>query len=362
MASNKNQHYVPQCYLRKFSSDDNRASINVMNIDRAKFVPNAPIKGQCSKNYFYGKDLRLEKALQPIENNLARVLDSVASEGYELTKEDSQFLLHYWILQQQRTEATSKRYVEMTEEIADAANIPAQEFKIEMEQAVQDSIAMFLEVREHLNDLKVCLVRNETNIEFITSDDPAVQASRLNMLTLRQTGRGFGLGSSGLLVALPLTPKIQLIAYDSDIYQMTSSKGWIRARQEQDIKFFNQLQILNCRANLFVSCSSQQEHLSNLLQISLKHRPRSKFKINYLVLDDSDIGQEIYRVSDRKEFQNHPKGIVHQESHYPTPSIWASFLRLKARKLAYSNGSAMGLIRGMHARMYPDSDFKKVKL
>ncbi|KAA8681608.1 DUF4238 domain-containing protein [Vibrio gigantis] len=362
MASNKNQHYVPQCYLRRFSSDDNRASINLMNIDRAKFVPNAPIKGQCSKNYFYGKDLRLEKALQPIENNLARVLDSVASKGYELTKEDSQFLLHYWILQQQRTEATSKRYVEMTGEIADAAKVPAQEFKIEMEQAVQDSIAMFLEVRGYLDDLKICLVKNETDIEFITSDDPAVQASRLNMLTLRQTGRGFGLGSSGLFVALPLTPKIQFIAYDSDIYQIPSSKGWVRARQVQDIKFFNQLQILNCRANLFVSCSSQQVHLSNLLKSSLKNRPQSKFKINYLVLDESDVGQEVYRVVDRQEFQNHSKGMIHQELHYPSPSIWASFLRLKARKLAYSNGSAMGLIRAMHARMHPDSDFKKAKL
>lgn len=67
MASNKNQHYVPQCYLRQFAAGNSASAINLFNIDREKFINCAPLKNQCSKSYFYGDDLELEKALQPIE-------------------------------------------------------------------------------------------------------------------------------------------------------------------------------------------------------------------------------------------------------------------------------------------------------
>ena len=74
MASNKNQHYVPQCYLREFATDSTSAAINLYNLDREKFIINASIKHQCSKNYFYGNNLLLEKAMQPIESNYSKVL------------------------------------------------------------------------------------------------------------------------------------------------------------------------------------------------------------------------------------------------------------------------------------------------
>lgn len=67
MASNKNQHFVPRCYLRPFTINCNNKAINLFNIDKQKFIKNAPVKHQCSRDYFYGEDLIIEKALQPIE-------------------------------------------------------------------------------------------------------------------------------------------------------------------------------------------------------------------------------------------------------------------------------------------------------
>lgn len=174
MASNKNQHYVPQCYLKKFSSDNNRSSISLFNIDRRKFIVSAAIKGQCSKNYFYGKDLKIEKALQSIEGNFSRVVDRILSPNYKLTRNDSLFLIQYWLLQQQRTEATSKRSVEISSAFTEAAQISSQEYRLEMKEAVKDSVERFQLLKECLNDLKVCLIKNESSIGLITSDDPAV--------------------------------------------------------------------------------------------------------------------------------------------------------------------------------------------
>lgn len=63
MSANKNQHYVPQVYLRAFSEDNNGKSISVFLIEAEKEIQRAPIKSQCSSDYFYGEDLVLEKNL-----------------------------------------------------------------------------------------------------------------------------------------------------------------------------------------------------------------------------------------------------------------------------------------------------------
>ena len=63
MAANKNQHFVPRCYMRPCTVGAEAKAVNLFNLDRAKAIPNAPLKGQCSGDYFYGEDLRLEHAL-----------------------------------------------------------------------------------------------------------------------------------------------------------------------------------------------------------------------------------------------------------------------------------------------------------
>ncbi len=93
MASNKNQHYVPQCYLKKFStSSESKAAICLYNLDRKKLIKNAPIKNQCSKNYFYGEDLVIEKALQEIEGIFSEIVRNLESKNHVLLDEEKTFL------------------------------------------------------------------------------------------------------------------------------------------------------------------------------------------------------------------------------------------------------------------------------
>lgn len=74
MASNKNQHFVPRCHLRPFTLGSEDAAISLFNLERKKLIPNAPVKNQCSKDYFYGTDEKLEKAIQLIESGYAQAL------------------------------------------------------------------------------------------------------------------------------------------------------------------------------------------------------------------------------------------------------------------------------------------------
>lgn len=40
-------------------------AISLINLDRKKLIPNAPVKNQCFKDYFYGADENLENATSP---------------------------------------------------------------------------------------------------------------------------------------------------------------------------------------------------------------------------------------------------------------------------------------------------------
>ncbi|HEX2983013.1 MAG TPA: DUF4238 domain-containing protein, partial [Ignavibacteriales bacterium] len=61
MAERKNQHFVPQFYLRNFS--ENKKSLCDYNLSNNKYIKNASIKDMASQNYFYGKDENIEKLL-----------------------------------------------------------------------------------------------------------------------------------------------------------------------------------------------------------------------------------------------------------------------------------------------------------
>jgi hypothetical protein len=56
MPDNKNQHFVPQFYLRNFAADQEQRSVNLFNIARARAIHRASIKNQCSRDYWHGSD------------------------------------------------------------------------------------------------------------------------------------------------------------------------------------------------------------------------------------------------------------------------------------------------------------------
>ncbi len=67
VADNKNQHFELKCHFRLFTRDEEGKSIKLVELDRRAAIPNAPVRSQCSGDYFYGQDPRLESAVQIVE-------------------------------------------------------------------------------------------------------------------------------------------------------------------------------------------------------------------------------------------------------------------------------------------------------
>ena len=209
MPSHKNQHFVPRCHLKPFSLAGEGLAINVFNVTSERDIENAAVKGQCSRSYFYGKDLRIEKILQSSEEAYGQLIRRITTNGYNIDAADSLTIKRFICLLNGRTEMAAQRRALSMEDMKDAI-FTTRDHREEVEITDEDIIRMSLSTTVgtwHLvDDLKICLLRNETKVPFLTSDDPAIITNKLYLQRLGS--HSFGLMSSGALLILPLTPTI----------------------------------------------------------------------------------------------------------------------------------------------------------
>jgi Protein of unknown function (DUF4238) len=348
MATNKNQHFVPRCHLRPFTKDEGGAAINVFNLDRQRFIANAPVKSQCSGDYFYGKDQLLEKAIQTVEGAYGAVLRSVRQPGCQITEGHKTVLRQFWLLQYLRTEAASRRAVEMAAETDKVAGTDSFSFRFDIRQAVQLAMRVYAEMMSVVDDLKVCVVRNRSAVPLVTSDDPAVLTNRWYLEDRRIVGRSFGLQASGLLALLPLTPRLMCVIYDGDVYSIQHDSGWVDIRSVGDIRAINQHQFLNCFANVFVHDLAYSNEVRSALATAGPRRLKSRHAIHIAVLDKSIGDYSRYRVVSPDEARD-SEALLHSESLFPEPTAWPSFLRWRNGGSVYTNGTGVKYVRRQFA-------------
>jgi Protein of unknown function (DUF4238) len=351
MASYKNQHFVPRCHLKPFSLKEESLAINLFNIDRQQGIRNAPIKGQCSGDYFYGEDLRLERVLQHSEGLYAKAIKEIRAPNYELTSRHKTVLQHFSYLQYCRTDATSRRaamfMTEMTE-VAFKGDVP-QEYQTSMREAVQAGMHAFAKTMNVVYDLKVCLVRNRTSLEFATSDNPSVLTNRWYAQKRVAKGLSGGVGSAGAMFLLPIAPETLCIIYDGDVYTAPNDNGWVVADKRADVEALNEHQYLNCQANIYFSDWNALDDISNAFATAQVRRPRYRHEVVTAVLEKEDAWGQEFRVVPRGDLPDEGQALVHIKTIYSVPSRWPSFIRFRDHPRVYTNESGTGFVRKTRA-------------
>ena len=345
MATNKNQHFVPRCYLKPFTIDGVDAAINLYNIDRKRFIQNAPVRNQCSGDYFYGDDEKLERAIQSLENAYGTALCEIRKPGYFLTDTHRTTLRKFWLFQHMRTEAAAIRSVEMAASMNNVAGITDPSFRLGIKEAVIIAMHTFVETMHVIDDLRICLIRNRTQIPFFTSDDPAVLTNRWWLNDSRTRGRSFGLQSAGAIILLPLSPKLLCLGYDNDVYSVRHDRGTVDVRRAPDIASFNQHQILNCRANLFVKDVEYSQVVHEAFVEAADNRPINRHIITYAVHDITEGGYTRYRVVDPGASMEHTDALLHAQVIHPVPLSWPSQIAQSIIGRVYTNGTGLGYVR-----------------
>lgn len=354
MASNKNQHFVPRCHLRPFTKDEAGAAINVFNLDRRQFFPNAPVKNQCSGDYFYGSDELLESAIQAVEGPYGLVLKDLRRSGSKVDVGHKFYLQRFWLFQYLRTEAASIRAIEMASDLRDFAGEDSSHFKPQIREAVQIAMRTYADIMSIVDDLKVCLVRNRTSTPFVTSDDPAILTNRWYLEDRRVVGRSFGLQGSGTLGLLPLSPRIACILYDGDVYSIQHQSGWVDLRRRQDVLAINQHQFLNCFANVFVHDIAHTEEVLSQYDSASSRRLGRRHSFNVALRDRTEGEYTGYRVVSTEELkstqraENQGEALFHSQMLHHKPTIWPSILRWRSPGTVYTNGTGLKYIRLAH--------------
>lgn len=365
MASNKNQHFVPRCYLRPFTIGENGVAINLYNIDRQNLIQMAPVKSQCSGNYFYGKDELLEEIIQNIEGEYATILRAIVAPGYRLSDEHRNFLKTFWLFQYLRTESASIRAVEMHEGFRSVAGVEETSFRMEIRDAVQIAMKIFADQTDQsisVSDLKVCLLKNKTQVPFVTSDDPAILTNRWYMQSQRARDMSFGLAAAGNILIMPLTPRVLCLGYDGDVYSVLHENGWVDVRSELDVEALNQHQFLNCRANIFVNSSTYAEFVHASFLRAQSQRTGERHRIHYAVRSEDEERNEIYAVVNSATTVEHNNALIHVQAIHPTPSFWPKQLAWRNKGHVFSNGSAIGYVRSRFTSIVSGRRFDKIGL
>lgn len=329
MATNKNQHFVPRCYLRAFTTGGDNKTINIFNIDHARYIAGAPVRSQCSGDYFYGQDQRLEDAIRHVEGTYDAEARSLVAGCNTLNRQAAFVLRSFWVLQHLRTEAASKRSAHMTRQLADAIG-EGDDFAVSIKEAVLLAMNFYVDQLRCTDDLDICVVRNVSGVPFITSDDPAVLTNRWHFHRQWHLTRSFGLGSTGMIGLLPLSEDLLCVLYDPELYELASVDGFVETASSEDVAMLNEHQILNCHANLYARYASEQSLRSEVQRVAAR-RVYPRTQLTYAVRDGGDDTHARYRVVDGRASEPHDDAIVHSRQVYAEPSGWPSFIRWRHR-------------------------------
>ena len=348
MPEQKNQHFVPRCHLRKFSPDTRSRYVATYNIRTDRAVQFAAIKSQCAKDYFYGKDKILENAFQPIEGNYASLLKKLSAPWRNIEGEDLKFLRSFAALQYLRSDMAAKRlaFINMLipehwkndPEVAEAVK------PITVLQIRQRSVNFFPEAQQMTSDLKDIVIVNESDHDFVTSDDPAVHTNRFQLQRLGKNA--FGFRHAGAILLMPLGPRLLFLSYDPNIYTVPDSEGKIvRTRLKSDVLALNQLQYIRSGGNIYFKEWAELDRIKLEIDEVRARRPESWYRITWAIEDQTVEQHTRFRVLDVSETRADDSLLFHAESLNPDPPTWLSKLKWHHKPRYIDTKSGAGVRR-----------------
>lgn len=279
MPDHKNQHYVPQHYLKSWSTED---YIQVYHLDQGE-VPSTHISKVCSKDYLYGQPSDVEIALGRLEKLHNKPLSNLR-DGANLTDlsgTDLKLLLSFIMTQRTRSKFTQEdieagehvlregiqedmvndryeNYVEWKEELSSNEKV---------ESMLEASILgihfrhMMLGVLGYytIQDLDAVMLRNLTDNKFLLSDVPPVfDNPRFSSRVVA------GIGRPGLQIFCPIDPTRLLLLYDPNIYTIDkNSQQEVIIKSQSVIDELNLLQYHNAE-NVILHGGNDESYLNRL--------------------------------------------------------------------------------------------------
>jgi len=330
MADNKRQHFVPKSTLRRFASDaatpQEPRQIHLVNIDSGKIIRNASLKTQCYRDYFYGRDLVVEKLLGPVEGEFVALTNKMIDTS-SMEERAGWNLVRMIMLQRGRTlraDAESNEIINRMAKLLLYNRVPEQDLRntrIGVTEGARLNVAYALRLSPLILDLKRFLIVNSTSVPFVIADNPVVSTNWF--CRLNYPHQMAGLARSGLQLLMPLSPWAALMMHDSNVYSTTADENVIKIRQVEEIVALNELQWLNAFENLYLPPDLDNARLQTMMAVQRSSDALTGFTRMHAIGDNS------FQASDRDEFAPPPEGMTRELVNVSAKSLPRD-LRLRA--------------------------------
>lgn len=238
MSDRLNHHFVPQFHLRLMA--DGRSHLSLVRRRDGLVVPTAGIRGQCARHKYYG-DAKLETELSRLEGRHASAYraarDHAWAGGPALTVLQKYRLREGLVLQRNRTPRRALLAVSSMSQFtthafkAHVASLPKTPDTLEILKALESGqvtvgpkelFAVALGIQSAIEtvpltmDLSLHLLRNQTALPFVLGDSPCVFSNHYKR-DITDLGVS-GVVSRGLMIAMPIDPRTQVLLLDSAVY------------------------------------------------------------------------------------------------------------------------------------------------
>ena len=347
MPAHRNQHFVPRAHLRPFSVDGEGRAIHLHLVGAGRAVFGAPVRSQCARPYLYGRDGRLERMLAGLEERYAGLVRRVVDGDGRLDDEDGWLLRYFTLLQSLRTAEQIDRGLAQASEMAaffraaeEAHGQPWEAREPDREAAMTNLMLAFAEQMQEgvLDDLKVVLVRNRTARGFVTSDDPAATTNR--WLLQRRRVTSFGSNAAGLVLILPLGPRLLAMTYDPAVYSLpvAGRAGPVDLEREDDVFAFNAHQYMRAAEAVYFSRAGDAPLVAAEFEAVRPYRPSAWETFTVAARDGGTGTHDRFTVGEPLDVAKADRILYRAAREWPVPPRWPSILKYRADAHGFTKG------------------------
>lgn len=250
----RRQHYVPKFYLRNFSENNKAVGIYLLKID--KIIEHGSINDNLWQEYFYGEDAVVENKLAEHERIWNEIISFIIKEErLPKTEKDLMWLRYFILISSARTLKRGNQVnkditnlmknileIEEPELFSKVMNADKGGFSVKVKYPALPFLKAAQEALPLVIDLKIELLINRSTIDYVTSDNPTVFYNQL--FQEKNLSRGFGWGEYGIQFIIPISPRLAVCMYDSEVYDI----------KEKELKSDNVINKLN---ELFLNNSDE---------------------------------------------------------------------------------------------------------
>lgn len=334
----KRQHYIPQFYLKFFSSD--KKTVSIFLALKKLYRPRVPIKSILYESFLYDDNNSREERISHLESMWNASLSAMIQDIQTKTDEAERFeideigllnLYSFICFTLMRTQQQINGLTFQSETfLNDFANrlldadissipelLPLQDPYLGASLALDNGVRML----PLLLDLKPVFLVNKTSQEFITSDSPIVPFNPFFQM-LGYPGET-GLGNSGLQIYCPLTPQIAVLLYDQEIYEFkaTDHPTTIHVDRLKDVRSLNKLIVDRSYSTIVMTNDFPQCEIKGLCK--QKTSPFTGITLDVCAMEDGGV-----------MYCNH---MIQIHSKYLIPALR---IRPRAFNLSFPNNAA----------------------